>query len=275
MKAWIKISDAERDLGLVLKQTAEQASSLFLEQGCLVMENALPRSFVIRLSQAFSAETAELDDEALLAAGLVVGVRRVMVPLLIKPPFDEPQLWANPILSAVLCVCLEAGFVLDACNVVVALPGAPAQALHRDNALPYGYDEVSVKMPPFAITLAIPLIDLSDETGMTELYEGSHRQLLPTTAFSQGQAVRPSLRMGDAYFMDYRLVHGGTANSSAVRRPILYLIYTRPWYIDSHNHLREGVPALLIDPASLQGVPPFMRFLFARASLGQSAGFRQ
>jgi hypothetical protein len=38
--------------------------------------------------------------------------------------------------------------------------------------------------------------------------------------------------------MDYRLLHGGTANRSKRVRPMLSVVYHRPWFKDYVNYLR-------------------------------------
>ena len=42
-------------------------------------------------------------------------------------------------------------------------------------------------------------------------------------------------KAGDALLFDYRLFHHGGANRSAAVRPILYLVYARSWFEDTHN----------------------------------------
>jgi uncharacterized protein YecA (UPF0149 family) len=39
--------------------------------------------------------------------------------------------------------------------------------------------------------------------------------------------------------VDYRTMHAGLANMSDRVRPILYLVYERPWFFDYGNHMRR------------------------------------
>ena len=50
-------------------------------------------------------------------------------------------------------------------------------------------------------------------------------------------AVAPLLARGDAVMYDQRTVHRGTANASGETRPVLYLLFKRPWY---HENLNFG-----------------------------------
>ena len=47
--------------------------------------------------------------------------------------------------------------------------------------------------------------------------------------------VAPLLRRGDAVVYDQRTVHRGTANRSTETRPVLYLLFARPWYQETLN----------------------------------------
>lgn len=265
MIASYRVSDAERDAGLPFAETLEAACRLFLEQGCLVLENALSREFVGQLSAAYFAGIGAHDDATLLGNGLVVGRGRVKQPLPLTPPFDHPRFWAHPIFCSLLEVWLGSKFLLDVCSVVTALPGAEAQVPHRDNAFPYGYQQISADMPPFAITLAMPLVDFTPATGTTELFCGSHRELRGSDAYSSNQGLQPFMRMGDVYLMDYRLVHGGTPNLGTGQRPMASLLYTRPWYVDTLNHLEQGLPSLVVPPELLGRLSPLQRYLLSRA----------
>jgi hypothetical protein len=48
-------------------------------------------------------------------------------------------------------------------------------------------------------------------------------------------ATLPYPRTGDCYFMDFRLRHRGTPNTSKYPRPILYMVFSRKWFQDFEN----------------------------------------
>jgi hypothetical protein len=66
--------------------------------------------------------------------------------------------------------------------------------------------------------------------------------------------------MGDVYLMDYRLVHRGTANQGQHARPILYLVYSCPWFRDIVNFTKQS--ALWITPGELAQVAEAHKPLF-------------
>ena len=68
----------------------------------------------------------------------------------------------------------------------------------------------------------------------------------------------PEAEIGDCLLMDWRLVHGGTANRSSNVRPILYLEYFRQWYRDVINSKRH----ILISADEYARIPEEKRYLF-------------
>jgi ectoine hydroxylase-related dioxygenase (phytanoyl-CoA dioxygenase family) len=54
--------------------------------------------------------------------------------------------------------------------------------------------------------------------------------------------VAPTLNKGDILIYDYRTCHRGTANvSTTVVRPMLYLMYARPWFAEHVNFGSESL----------------------------------
>jgi len=134
-------------------------------------------------------------------------------------------------------------------------------------------------LPIHALNVFIPLIDFKFEHGATELVPGSHdlhvgraldieiarqaelleaRQgMADSDSDSDGDkggggggggeawrppgSVAPLLKMGDALVYDQRTVHRGTANTSNETRPLLYLLFKRPWYQETINFGEEAL----------------------------------
>ena len=59
-------------------------------------------------------------------------------------------------------------------------------------------------------------------------------------------SMAPLLELGDALVYDQRTIHRGTANISSESRPLLYLLYKRPWY---HETINFGEEPLFAHPA--------------------------
>src|SRR5206468_13062791 len=75
-----------------------------------------------------------------------------------------------------------------------------------------------------------------------------------------GEIGYPAL--GGCYFMDYRLWHQGAANRSDRPRPVLYIIYARPWFTDLVNFGKHA--RLRLSREDAFAMPPAQRRLFRR-----------
>ena len=189
--------------------------------------------------------------------GKNVGNGRRMLPIQLENALLDPLIFANPLVAMILHEALGPDYLIDNVTCVTALPGAEAQHLHADHPDLFAeMPETRAQTGCYAATLAIPLIDLSSETGTTELHPGSH------LSRDQARRERPYVQAGGGYLIDYRLQHRGLANVSAKQRPILYIVYARPWFTDTVNFRRW--PKINISAAALDGLRPADRRLFRR-----------
>jgi len=187
-----------------------------------------------------------------------VGHRRLQVPVQMTGPYLSPALYANDMLLELAREALGPNYLLDSIAVVTALPGARDQQLHLDHTdLFPGNAMVRALMGPYGITVAIPLVDLTPETGTTKLFPRSHRKDLHEDEFEL-----PYIERGQCYAMDYRLWHRGTENRSSHERPVIYLVYARPWFTDITNY--GAASRLRIEAGDLAAVPERYRMLFRR-----------
>jgi ectoine hydroxylase-related dioxygenase (phytanoyl-CoA dioxygenase family) len=108
------------------------------------------------------------------------------------------------------------------------------QHVHRDHSHLYEREKVGRDMPAHAINLAIPLVDVDLEMGSTSFWPGSHRWERDAPR-DDDEMVEPELRTGDCMIIDYRTMHAGMPNRSTRVRPVLYIVYARPWFFDEKN----------------------------------------
>ena len=191
---------------------------------------------------------------------LEVGDRRLMITVDLEPPFDRRELLANSWLCSVLSVAFEADFVLGAYGVVCSLPAAPRQHIHQDGGDLFPQAGLNSVLPIAAATVAIPLLEMNETHGTTALWPGSHRD---ATRASVEIGNEPLVREGSCLLWDYRLRHCGTPNRSAVPRPLLYLTYCRPWFMD-HKNFRNQAP-LRARKRFLAELPADLRRMLVRA----------
>ena len=94
---------------------------------------------------------------------------------------------------------------------------------------------VGPNLPVYAVNVAVPLIDVDTRMGPTGVWLGSHRWP-GHEAQIETMTVAP-LQRGDCMLLDYRTLHAGLPNASRQARPIIYMVYARPWFFDNSNHI--------------------------------------
>jgi hypothetical protein len=196
-----------------------------------------------------------------------VGAARVMLSVKLQGPLLSPEIYGHPLLLTVLRQLLGENLVIDSFTCVLAMPGAADQEVHRDrDSLFPAQPDVEAHLPPYAVTVVTPLMDLTPATGTTELFPGTHHG-----GEANGSEL-PYVDRGGCFLFDYRLLHHGTANKSDYVRPVLYVSYARPWFTDVRNFRRQA--RINIDPADLQRIPrehwPLFRRLAGKGSVDLS-----
>ena len=231
--AGIVPSQSERAAGTLATETVEYASQRFRIDGALIIEDIVDASLLAEARAVFGEAYSRYMDGRDHDDALQVGDRRLLITINLEPPFSDPQLFANPYLMPVLEAALDDGFVLGALGIVCSLASAPAQHRHNDGGFLFPRCGVDRVLPASAITVGIPLIEMNDVHGTTALWLGSHRD---ASGVPEEEGIKPVVREGSCMFWDFRLSHGGTPNLSASPRPLLFLTYCRPWFLDHLNY---------------------------------------
>jgi hypothetical protein len=236
----IRPSEAERNAGTFSAQTLEEALQNLRTDGTLILEDVVDAVLIEQTRQTFLKRYAphlngQGSDEA-----VEVGERRLMITVNLEAPFSQRELFANSWLFPILNNAFQGDFVLDAYGVVCSLASAPSQHIHQDGVALFPQAGLNLLLPMVAVTVAIPLLEMNELHGTTALWPGSHRD----EAYCAGEGDEPVVREGACVLWDYRLRHGGTPNRSSVPRPLLYMTYCRPWFVDHKNYGRLARPDL-------------------------------
>ena len=246
-------------------EAAQKAAELFLEHGCLLARSVFGAGDIAELHRAYTATYHAYFEDREFPDALRVGDKRTQVTVAIEGPFNSPAIYANEFVLPVLKLLLGDELILGGFGSVVSLPGAPDQHMHRDHPNIYELTEtqateawVDMLLPPYALNVIVPLLPLNATNGTTRVWPGSH--LVPKSRTQQMPSVDPEVELGDCLVVDYRLLHCGTANRSANPRPILYNLYTRPWFRDSRNYRKQQ--RLRISREEYARVPVQFRHLF-------------
>jgi len=243
-----------------------EAVKRFEQAGCLQIANFLPEAKITALAKA----TADmLDSPASELPSLQVGTRRQMIPVPVDGAFNDSNLYAPEELNEFFSLTLGERFLLSCFTCVAAKPDAPDQHLHQDFA---GLFDSAIDgfAPSFAINLFVPLVPLNAVHGTTRIWPYSHRKPDRGSGASEQDWVDAQLELGSALLLDYRVLHGGTANLSSQTRPILCLAYSRDWFLDTRNF--QAVNPLQVAADLLDDMEPRHRRLFKRAELYRKTG---
>ena len=249
-----------------LSETTQTAADLFNVHGCLRIKSVFAPGQIRSLHSAFVEKYSTYFENKLFDDALSVGDRRTMVTVAVEGPFNSSRLYANRLIVTLMKRLLGQYLTLGSVGAIVSLPGAKNQQIHRD--LPPLFSEqdnregkfVASALPPYAVTVVIPLVPLDKETGTTRMWPGSHRD--SPAGNRPGRFCDPYASLGDCLLMDYRLRHQGLANASDTVRTILYLVYCRPWFVDYGNYRRQE--PLRMPRHEYERVPLEHRNLFSR-----------
>lgn len=193
-----------------------------------------------------------------------VGDRRIFAPVRFAAPFDCADIAAQPLLTGLLAAILGHDFVFEAMGVITSRPGAADQHIHRDGGLLFPEIALDRVLPPSAVTVMTPLVDMDEVSGRTAFWPGSHRSTA-TDVDSEGAA--PSIPVGALALWDYRVLHRGCANRGEVPRPLLYFVACRPHWIDHRNFAPGRNAKLLASRDALDALDADTRARFVRAEV--------
>ena len=210
--------------------TAE-AINMLRRNGYVILRGVLDADLVSEWRAAFVDQNAgDLTPERSEHA-LQVGHLRKMLSVGLDGPFAEPAFWGSPDILSLAQAVLGPLMTLDSATCVVSFPGARAQKVHADHP-PLFDAPVGRMLPAFALSVFVPLVPADRQTGSTHVLRGSH---VAVKNPENPTLDAPELAVGDVMVVDYRSVHQGAANLSDRVRPLVTLVYSKPWFRDSVN----------------------------------------
>lgn len=253
--AHLTVSSLEPDV-------AAKAADLLTDRGAVLIEDLLHPDVVAKLRDALKTRVRDWHASE-LGKPNSVGDKRFTIPIRLQEPFDNPAVYANPVLLDMLTRVMGEKPVLHAFGSVTTYEGARMQHVHREHPLLFHTDAGNANVPCYATTILIPLIDLDEEAGGTQFWEATHR-----TARSEKWSGDPHIaytRAGSALVLDYRTYHGGMPCNAAHGRPMLYFTYAMPWFHDTLAF--ESHAAMGISDQEHRNIPEHHRDLFRFARI--------
>jgi hypothetical protein len=230
----------------------------FADAGVMVFDDVLPSALVADLHDAYGTIYANYHHDREFSDALSVGDKRTMITIAVDGPFNDPDLYVNPIVFPLIKKLLGDDVILGSFVSVTSLPGSLDQKAHIDMPLLFEAERISPELPSYSLTLVIPLVDMNATNGTTAFFPGSHKVISDDIPGSE--PVAPYVPVGSALLFDARVWHGGTPNRSAAPRPVLCNTYQRSWFRDTVNFLSQS--PLVMDPAEWTKIPDQHRYLF-------------
>jgi hypothetical protein len=240
----VAVSASESASGELTPETASAAHAAFDEHGCVLLRGAFPSATVDAMHRDYVAQFGTLDWVAMQRESekpppnrfLLVGGARYDITLRMTGAFGRPEVFANSLLLKFLGPLLGEDIHLTNITAVVSHPGASRQHFHRDHNHLFFNPGVGPSLPVYAVNVAVPLVDVDLRTGPTGVWLGSHRLAQGVAVENESMTVCELWR-GDLMLLDYRTLHAGLPNASGRARPIVYMVYARPWFFDQQNHV--------------------------------------
>lgn len=244
--------------------------------GAVVFDNLFPMRLLkrLRLDVMRRHNTGELREHGLVRD--IGGRYAALLPF--EGPFLGRQFYANPVLMEILAALLGTAHCIGSLEAVIAMPGAYRQHQHIDGPLRFDRSIGKIKkkfqgdlsdLPPYAVTLCVPLCDVNETNGPTAIWAGSHRTALRARPPGESEILRkfPVERMvgdfGRSFLFDYRTFHCGMPNLSPEPRPVLMFVFTRSWFRDPN--LTDVFPRVVITKRNLKRISDHYRHLFMLA----------
>jgi len=251
---------------------AEMATKVMKKCKLLVLRNVFDTQFLNNFKTNFAKyiyglHSGRISDEGRTTNGEKFflndrGFKRweVLLPL----SFAQKELLANNAVMEVLSDnrILGPNLVLHSLGTVLAEPGANGQSWHKDDNYLFldslhGTSGIGGNdLPSYAVTMMVPMLNITYEHGPTEFCIGSsfldgfdleaapfknqslrnelvyHLEMRDADACPMERWRSPQLNFGDMLLFDYQIEHRGGANLSPDMRSIICMTYSRAWYKD-------------------------------------------
>jgi ectoine hydroxylase-related dioxygenase (phytanoyl-CoA dioxygenase family) len=240
--------------------TAADHAARFRRDGYVVLENALPRDFVLRVGDAFmhamDAKTARFGLQRVQPRdGRDRHNTRVRIDFQPEGGNHDLNRWNMHVPTDALFLDQRLLANHLALPVIRDLLGPQPVAFLIASDTPYpgaGFQNIHQDFPRFGLTVNIPLVDFTESNAPLEVWPGSHVRgagfhtgKVDLSAAEIERLVQrvPSKRLlvpaGSIVIRDQRMVHRGTANTGSAARPCLSIWYKN---LDRFNPMSLTIP---------------------------------
>lgn len=254
----IPISPEERDTGEISQDNLARANRALREDGIVVLEDIVDLSHIKTLRERMTEDLQKILARPDAPFNFNTGnVQQDPPPF---PPFLFRDILVNDIVISVTKSILGDGLKNTFYSGNTALPSGNRQPVHADSG--QLWPDLLVATPAYQLVVNIPLVDMSDRNGSTEIWPGTHLDTtvyvqhgdikVPQDALERRQAVsppiQPTVRLGSVVIRDIRLWHAGMPNHTQAPRPMIAMIHSVSWWPNSWVPFARGSKPYLEHP---------------------------
>ena len=228
----VTATEAERKAGAFEAGKADVAAEALWRDGVVVLEGVVEPTHVDVLRSAMEADLPEL-----VRRGKVNGPPGHYNQ---GPPVAAPYVFqdvvANPLAVQVAALAVRSPLQLTLLTANTILPCTEPQRLHRDHG--NLWKDVEQSHPPAFVSVHVPLVDMHQDNGSTEVWPGTHRLAHEGPVPSAGELsaraahcppVQLTCPAGGIVLRDGRAWHRGMPNTTERPRIMISMIYAAYW----------------------------------------------
>ncbi|MFM7423602.1 MAG: phytanoyl-CoA dioxygenase family protein [Elainella sp.] len=214
----------------------DELAETLRRDGICVIPNLFPQAVIARWKAAFDQLFQQRQSQS---GGLAPREQaRYYLTLPWTEPFADRDIFANPVILAVLNRVFAQEYRLVQLGADIPLQGSTYQETHRDFR-PLFTDEIVT--PLYALAVNFPLVEVTEENGPFQMARGTH--LLPREVglakVEKGEIPLESfyLQPGDVMIRSPLALHRGSPNRTAQPRPMVVMGYVMHWLHTAHLDL--------------------------------------
>jgi Phytanoyl-CoA dioxygenase (PhyH) len=255
----LDITPAEVESGALAPAHRDAAVSALREDGIVVLNDVIDTGHLETLRERMLADLRELLARRDAPFNWNVGnVQQDPPPF---PPYLFRDVLVNEMVIAVTKALLGPGLRNSYYSGNTSLPGGQKQPVHVD--VGQLWPNLETATPAFGVVVNVPLVDMDERNGSTEVWPGTHRDT--TVSIQRGDIkvpeevtarrreiappLQPSVRSGSVLIRDIRLWHRGMPNQTETPRPMIAMIHwIHWWHAGDPVHFPKGTEAFFEHP---------------------------
>jgi hypothetical protein len=234
------ITPAEVEGGTLAPAHRDAAVSALREDGLVVLNDVIDTGHLETLRERMLADLREILARPDAPFNWNVGnVQQDPPPF---PPYLFRDVLVNEMVIAVTKALLGPGLRNSYYSGNTSLPGGQKQPVHVD--VGQLWPNLETATPAFGVVVNVPLVDMDERNGSTEVWPGTHRDTtvsiqrgdikVPEEVTAQRREIapplQPSVRGGSVLIRDIRLWHRGMPNQTETPRPMIAMIHWVHWW---------------------------------------------